>query len=136
MAHRHVDAVLHDPRGWTVADGIAVQRVDDPSADVTVVLATPQTTDRLCRPLQTGGRLSCFNGEAAVLNADRWLTGAPTWGDDVDGYRSYLVNHEVGHGLGHGHRGCPAPGVPAPVMVQQTKSLEGCAPNAWPVGQP
>jgi hypothetical protein len=127
-----VDAVLHDARGWTAADQISVQRTDDPEADLTVLLASPATTDRLCRPLRTAGRLSCFSGSVAVLNSDRWLLGAPSWGDDVDGYRVYLVNHEVGHGLGHGHRGCPVRGGPAPVMLQQSKGLQGCAPNAWP----
>ena len=41
---------------------------------------------------------------------------------DLDAYRSYAVNHEVGHALGMRHQPCPASGAPAPVMMQQSWS--------------
>lgn len=127
-----VDAALLDPRGWTAVDGVSLQRTDADAVTLTVVLASPPTTDRLCRPLRTTGRYSCFSADRAVINADRWLHGAPSYAGDLPGYRTYVVNHEVGHGLGHGHRICPAAGAPAPVMLQQTKGLFGCARNPWP----
>lgn len=131
---RMVHRVLTDGRGWQAIDGVRFVRVDDDTADVDVVLASPDTTDRLCEPLGTGGWLSCYNGTATVLNARRWFSGADSYGDDLVNYRRYLVSHEMGHYLGHQHVDCPAPAVPAPVMVQQTKSLYGCSKNPWPAG--
>ncbi|WP_298991461.1 DUF3152 domain-containing protein [uncultured Pseudokineococcus sp.] len=127
--------VLQDPRGWG-PDGWAFARTDDaagsPAADVTVVLASPRLTDELCAPLRTGGVLSCRDGERAVLTWYRWAGGAEAYGEDREGYRRYLVSHEVGHFLGHGHEPCGGPGEPAPVMLQQTKGLDGCSPQPWP----
>lgn len=128
---RLVDRILADRRGWTADGTTALQRIDGPSPTMRILLATPATTDRLCQPLQTSGRLSCRNGQLVVINAWRWVNGAQTHAR-LAGYRRYLINHEVGHALGNGHMSCPAPGRPAPVMLQQTKSLEGCTPNSWP----
>lgn len=126
-----VDAVLADERGWTGAAGTTFDRVEA-AADLRVRLASPDTTDRLCAPLVTRGQVSCRNGDLVVLNAVRWAVGVPHYGGRVAEYRRYVVNHEVGHALGRGHVSCPAPGAPAPVMVQQTHGLQGCRPNPWP----
>ncbi|WP_164545181.1 DUF3152 domain-containing protein [Antribacter gilvus] len=125
-------ATLNDPRGWSQVDGVTFARTDGDAPDARVVLTSPATTDTLCAPLDTGGHLSCGMGNAAVLNFGRWVNGAEAFGDDVVTYRQYLVNHEVGHVLGHHHAQCPAPGALAPVMVQQTLSTGGCLPNGWP----
>jgi hypothetical protein len=123
-------ATLNDPRSWA-ADGLAFARTDG-DADVVVVLASPETSAQMCRPLVTFGRLSCRQGNRAVITTYRWVTGMEDYGDDLTGYRRYVVNHEVGHVLGHGHEPCPAPGRPAPVMQQQTKDVDPCVPNPWP----
>lgn len=125
-----VESILSDERGWVTRGHLLVR--EDGDADLRILLASPTTADRLCAPLLTRGRLSCRNGQNVVLNAWRWQNGAETYGDDLEGYRQYLVNHETGHALGYGHLGCPEAGAPAPVMVQQTKTLLGCAPNPWP----
>jgi hypothetical protein len=98
-----------------------------------VLLATPGTVDRICARvgLRTGGIFSCWSGRTAAINARRWHEGARDH-HDLAVYRAYLVNHEVGHGLGYGHVDCPGSGQPAPVMMQQTKSVGACTPNAWP----
>lgn len=124
-----VDRTLADPRGWT-RHGYAFERVEQ--ATRRIVLASPQTVDRLCAPLQTRGEVSCRNGDLVVINAKRWVLGAASYAGDLKGYRTYVVNHEVGHSLGLTHQSCPAAGRPAPVMLQQTLGLGGCLKNPWP----
>ncbi len=126
-----VDQVLADPRGWTATGAHALARVAVGS-DIRVLVATPETTDALCAPLDTGGRLSCRNGDLVVLNAWRWLNGAPAYAGNLRDYRRYLISHEVGHALGNPHVACPGPGRLAPVMMQQTKGLGECVANPWP----
>lgn len=127
---RAVDSTLTDNRGWTKDGAYAFQR--NAAATRRIVLASPATVDKLCAPLQTRGEVSCKNGDAVVINALRWAKGAQAYGKDVGGYREYVINHEFGHSLGFGHRPCPADGAPAPVMLQQTRGLDGCERNPWP----
>ena len=129
---REVEQVLGDPRSWGADGRRAVQRVDGGDVAFRVALASPETADRLCAPLDTNGYFSCGTGGRAVLNVARWLTGADAYPGPLADYREYLVNHEVGHLFGRGHESCPGPGQPAPVMMQQTKGLDGCTPVSWP----
>jgi hypothetical protein len=126
-----VDATLADARSWTAPGDVSLQRVDRDAA-VVIRLATPATVDALCRPLRTNGIFSCHRNGSVNLNVVRWQQGAEGWALPMSEYRSYMVNHEFGHALGHGHTGCPGAGEVAPVMMQQTKGLDGCTPNAWP----
>lgn len=127
-----VERMLSDPRGWTGQGEFALRRVDGDVADLHVTLASPATVDALCAPLETNGRFSCWNGERAVINVWRWGHGARAYEEDLDGYRTHLINHEVGHALGRAHVDCPAPGEPAPVMMQQTVGVGDCLANPWP----
>ncbi len=126
-----VMATLNDGRSWGHGGTMTFARTAG-KADIRVVLASPTTSAAMCRPLITKGTLSCANGSTAVLTVYRWIRGTADYGKDITGYRQYLVNHEVGHVLGHGHQTCPGKGKRAPVMLQQTKGLKGCAKNPWP----
>lgn len=136
-----VATVLTDPRGWQKKDGVRFVNVSPAEAargaavDVRVTLASPDTTDRLCAPLDTRGEVSCHVGGRAVLNLKRWQLGVEDYGSDLTAYRTYLVNHEVGHALGHGHVACPGPRQDAPVMMQQTYGLDGCVAWPWPTSR-
>ncbi len=128
---RIVDRTLADHRSWTADGAVALQRVSS-GGQVRVVLATPATVDQLCLPLQTNGRYSCHQGGVVALNSERWLHGTDEWPGRLVEFRHYAVNHEMGHALGHGHTPCTGVGQPAPVMMQQSKGLDGCLPNGWP----
>jgi hypothetical protein len=128
-----IAGVLNDKRSWRVTGRWRFRLVKaGQRADLHLYLVTPGTTNRLCAPLLTRGEVSCQNGRRVVLNAKRWVFGVRYYGDDLTGYRRYLINHEVGHALGYDHVRCPGRGKPAPVMMQQTKGLDGCRRNPWP----
>lgn len=47
-------------------------------------------------------------------------------------YRRAVVNHETGDWPGFGPAFCSAGGATAPIMQQQSISLQGCRANPWP----
>lgn len=124
--------VLNDSRGWSSIVGKEFQFTSLEKSDFEIIFATPDTVDQLCAPLATNGIYSCRRENRVVLNYFRWIAGARDFGTDLATYRLYLINHEVGHMLGWGHTTCPAEGALAPLMMQQSKSTNGCLPYGWP----
>ncbi|MEV1159037.1 DUF3152 domain-containing protein [Micromonospora chokoriensis] len=130
-----VDEALADPRSWIASGELRVQRVADAgAADFTIYLATPVTSERMCAEggLTTERYTSCRLPGQVIINLARWMEAVPDYGASLDTYRTYVINHEVGHEFGELHEACPEPGEPAPVMQQQTYGLDGCVANAWP----
>ena len=102
-AATEIARVLADPRGWQELESVSFHQVaTSEEAEFTMSLGSPPTVDELCLPAKTGGTWSCRIGPDVALNSDRWLHATPTY-DDLAEYRAYMINHEVGHFLGHGH---------------------------------
>lgn len=129
---RQVAETFADPRGWRSA-GVAFRRVDR-GGDFSVVLAEASTVPSFSSGCSA--TWSCRVGRYVIINQTRWRHASPSWNRadrSVRSYRHMVLNHETGHWLGHGHLGCPGPGRAAPVMMQQSKGLDGCTHNPWPL---
>ena len=79
-----------------------------------ITLASPGTTGDVVRQVRsrhqprTTSRATRRRPTAVMINAYRWAQGATTYGHDkMFAYRQMLINHEVGHRLGHDHATCP-----------------------------
>jgi hypothetical protein len=136
-----VDETLAAEDGWTTG-GLRFQRVPpDASYDFTVYLATGETAADMCAAVGVDIHVdgepytSCRGPGRVILNLNRWRLSVPEFvAAEVPlvEYRRMVLNHEVGHELGHGHERCPGAGEPAPVMQQQTLFLDGCEAYPWP----
>ncbi|MBM7437459.1 DUF3152 domain-containing protein [Streptomyces sp. HB132] len=136
-----VQRTLNDDRSWAHNGAMTFERISSGEPDFVITLASPGTTAVWCEKsgLDTAeDNVSCDSAatDRVMINAYRWAQGASTFGaDKLLAYRQMLINHEVGHRLGHNHVNCSTPGAPAPVMQQQTKTLDldgvKCRPNPW-----
>lgn len=153
-----VDATLSNPKSWIGDKDISFEHVDESALpegeepDLRIQLTSTETTHDVCGftyRLETSCNMPI--GNRVVINDARWMRGALPFNGDLGSYRQYVINHEVGHGIGYAaHQGCRADGALAPVMMQQTLSLnngvlhdinpEGtygqgdatCRANPWP----
>jgi hypothetical protein len=138
-----VDTTLADPRSWS-GHGVRLQRVSSGSISFHITLTSAMTVRKFCGydiPVET----SCYASYTStgdvnrvVLNDARWVRGASPYVGDLHAYRTYMINHEDGHALGHQHAHECLPGGLAPVMMQQTFGLKSavtgknCGANQWP----
>ncbi|WP_348774956.1 DUF3152 domain-containing protein [Verrucosispora sp. WMMD1129] len=137
-----VRTALAGPGSWVDGDRLRLRQVERSARhDFTVYLATAGTAGRMCAAggvdIRVGGRpyTSCRAPGKVIINLDRWRLSVPHFVEadvPLSLYRTYVVNHEVGHELGNRHERCPGRGKPAPVMMQQTLFLKGCVANPWP----
>ncbi|MFG1919775.1 DUF3152 domain-containing protein [Micromonospora sp. NPDC048898] len=137
-----VQVALAGPGSWVDSGRLRLQQVPGGAPrDFTVYLATARTAGQMCArggvDIRVDGRpyTSCRAPGQVIINLDRWRLSVPHLVSarvPLEVYRTYVVNHEVGHQLGHRHERCPGAGRPAPVMMQQTLFLNGCRVNPWP----
>jgi len=124
----------YDVRGWNLGGTIEFHRVAS-GGNFTLWLARADQVPSFGSPCDSG--YSCRSGRNVVINESRWLHATDSWnaaGGSLRDYRHMVINHETGHWLGFGHAYCPGPGQAAPVMQQQSISLQGCHFSAWPSG--
>ncbi|MFI1395152.1 DUF3152 domain-containing protein [Streptomyces sp. NPDC020681] len=136
-----VQKTLNDDRSWAHGGAMTFERISSGEPEFVITLASPGTNHEWCAKsgLDTAvDNVSCDSAstDRVMINAYRWAMGAATYGAKaMFPYRQMLINHEVGHRLGYGHVNCSTPGRLAPVMQQQTKSLDidgvKCRPNPW-----
>jgi hypothetical protein len=123
---------LNDRRGWSRL-GLSFREV---SSGGDFILAFSEASQVPTFSPGCDAEYSCRVGDYVIINEARWKTATPSWNNAVGSLRDYrhmVVNHEVGHWLGHGHYNCGGAGQKAPVMQQQSMDLQGCKFNAWPV---
>jgi hypothetical protein len=122
---QEVAICLADPGGWQ-SQGYQFVRVKSNPQVIIHLSSVKGLTAVGCDPT-----LSCaeLGGKEMRINEQRWRHGSSKSGQDLDGYRQYVISHEMGHILGRDHAKCPGRGQPAPIMIQQTLGLRGCLPS-------
>ena len=126
-----VAATYADRRGWMRGHD-RFRRVAS-GGSFTVVLAQARylpSYSSVC-----SAQYSCRVGRNVIINQDRWRLGSRYFPGTRTEYRQMVVNHETGHWLGNGHAYCRGKGQLAPVMQQQSKGMQGCKINSWPLSR-
>ncbi|NNG97553.1 DUF3152 domain-containing protein [Gordonia araii NBRC 100433] len=147
-----VEATLANKKSWIGGGKVSFQRVGPGNnPDLRISLTSTNTARALCG-YQIKLESSCFYPPThqVIINEARWVRGAISFAGDTHSYRQYLINHEVGHGIGYeAHEPCKQDGALAPIMMQQSFGTANkdimaldpdmnanralsCKPNPWP----
>ena len=121
-----ITSTLHDRRGWT-GNRFLMRRGQERS-DIDFEMASPDEIGRrFGRRFEKFSVCHCGTRKCRiVINKDNWKAGTVT-------YKKYIINHEIGHALGHEHRPMPpkATSDRCHVMVVQSNRKLNCRLNPW-----
>lgn len=138
QAIKKIKSVLEDTRGWkSLGYNFIYIDINNKNnnnkhpTDFVIYFTSSQYVKKICND----SRLSCANMEnfEIYFNIDRWRYGSKLSKLKIDDYRTYVINHEVGHIIGRDHDKCKGRNFKVPVMVQQTLGIGNCKPNPWPL---
>jgi hypothetical protein len=128
-----IQDVLTNKKGWSKL-GYNFNFMDVNTNPHFCIKIVPESTIvRICK----FKGLSCAdsNTNTIYININLWRKGSSKSKLNLEDYRTYLINHEVGHILGKQHidKNTLKPRTKAPVMIQQTLGINDCIPNCWPL---
>ena len=129
---RQANETLNHSRGWSQL-GVEFKQVDS-GGDFNLVLSQAEYLPSFSSACSVDW--SCRVGKSVIINDNRWRGASLSWnrsGGSLRDYRHMVINHEVGHWLGHGHQNCSSKGTAAAVMQQQSIDLQDCVFNPWPL---
>lgn len=124
-------SVLNDPRGWKNKGFYFNYKLSIDNPDFIIFFTSSKWIANFCNL----PGLSCtdLRYNEIYINVDNWRNGSIHSQLNLNNYKTYLINHEVGHILGKKHIKCPSPNSKVPVMTQQTLGIGECIPNPWPL---
>lgn len=130
-----VAETLNSTKGWGQILAFKETKANE-KADLEIILSDAA---HLAATPGCSAELSCTNwSNQVIINDLRWREGTSASraaGMSTRDYQHMVINHEVGHWLGHYNHEASCPnGGPAPIMLQQSTGLRGCDSfNAWPL---
>lgn len=132
-----VKTVLRDPRGWAAYGHAFDVRADQGWEHPNIVVTLTPTEDmRRMFPMFSDLNMTVFGDINEVfIHAGRWLQELPNKSRLLpEAYKTYAINHEIGHCLGFPHppvNSCTPDGE-SMVMNQQTLGTTCAKPNPYP----
>lgn len=126
-----IQDILNDPRAWNKKFIYS-----DKKPDIIVMKVQKSIINEIFRNYPHLHNLSVCDSTSKPIKiyicAENWALPPKVSGyKEIYSYRTYLILHEFGHALGHGHEDCPGKNYPAPIMMQQTKGTGECYPDPW-----
>jgi hypothetical protein len=126
---KKITSVLEDKRGWKRLGYNFYHKDKNPKFKIKIV-----KEEKIIKACKFSG-LSCadMSTNTIYINIKRWRNGSKRSKLSLDDYRTYILNHEIGHLIGRDHVQCNKSGSKVAVMVQQTLGISDCKPNPWPL---